>query len=550
MRKALSAAAAALLLAFAACGTEPATDVDYDSAALHAKVGCTDTVGAPTGYDAQWRFAYRKVGAGTWSTAPWHSYSCPDETAAHYLTGSPFAETVSDLDHDSEYEYRVEFQHVSGAAFEWRDKDDVQNGTSYDTFETDTFPTVTAKTSQSLLDSIGINTRTAYSDAHGNLTEVHDALDYMGIRHIRDSLWPAAFTAQRDFLVELAEDGITATLSPHYFGTYTINPCAYPNIAEFVSRLENDADLRAVVERIDSTNEPSNDTAWQTCQRTYQEALWDAVKGSTELADREVLAPSAFANSTTLGDIDEWVDFGNFHPYPSAFPPESESGAAAVQWNIDNVCKTHTDDPCQATEWGYHTDLSQTGSCVSPTWQNCHKGVNESTRATYTLRGILDFYRRGIVRTDLYTIVSGTCNSRSSGTADSSDFGFYDCNWNPFQVADAVHNFTTVIDEGGTQGPLAYRLDSGPADLRAQYFRRADGKYIIALWRTASVWNRDTKAAITVSPASVSVTLPDAEAVAELKPVTGGLAGLTPTGDQFTTSVAGDPVLLLVTPES
>ena len=49
--------------------------------------------------------------------------------------------------------------------------------------------------------------------------------------------------------------------------------------------------------------------------------------------------------------------------------------------------------------------------------------------------------------------------------------------------------------------------------------RKADGTYLVALWRTASVWDIERKRALRVAPRRVTVTLPDAKRVAAGDPV-------------------------------
>jgi hypothetical protein len=103
---------------------------------------------------------------------------------------------------------------------------------------------------------------------------------------------------------------------------------------------------------------------------------------------------------------------------------------------------------------------------------------------------------------------------------------------------------------GGRAGLRPLRLDvSGPTDLHQLLLRRADGRYLVALWRTASVWDPARKRALRVAPLSVSVAVPAAKRIRRASPVRSAL--LRPQRvrrGQVRLRLGGDPVLLEVTP--
>jgi len=90
---------------------------------------------------------------------------------------------------------------------------------------------------------------------------------------------------------------------------------------------------------------------------------------------------------------------------------------------------------------------------------------------------------------------------------------------------------------------------SGPADLHHLVLRKADGTYLVALWRTASVWDIRRKRALRVAPRRVSVTLPNAKRVAAGDPVRSARLVRAPLRHgRVGLMVAGRPLLLEVTP--
>jgi hypothetical protein len=78
----------------------------------------------------------------------------------------------------------------------------------------------------------------------------------------------------------------------------------------------------------------------------------------------------------------------------------------------------------------------------------------------------------------------------------------------------------------GTQGPsklapLPYGITGDTSDLRHFAVEQRDGSYLLFLWRTASVWNRDTKQPIAVPSKRLSLYLPTANYAAVRHPLSG-----------------------------
>jgi hypothetical protein len=79
--------------------------------------------------------------------------------------------------------------------------------------------------------------------------------------------------------------------------------------------------------------------------------------------------------------------------------------------------------------------------------------------------------------------------------------------------------------------------------------QRADGTHLLFLWRTASVWNRDTKQPIKVAARRLSLWLPTASGVEVGNPLSS--TGMFPvrldaTSRRATVDVGGDPLVLRV----
>jgi hypothetical protein len=568
MRRVVASLVAVSLLCLAACETEPTppSEVEYFRAQLHGKGKC-DAAGT-----VRYRFAWHEQSQpSAWVPGPWHEVNCPGPTGEVSLPHDG-PEWATGLKDDTTYEIRIESD--TGGMHHY-DSVGTANGTNYDTFHTKTYPTVAADPASWIRASIGMNTRLAYGGTpHANCAKVRESLAYMGIKYVRDGLWPSD-DAQWTCFRALQGDGVKGTLfflhydhayeNPGWVGSRLDQVVADGTVTNFVDKFESINEPGAVKGCADSvdndqdgtwdTTAPSADAGcasatdesesltgvqttptWATRIRGFQQRLWDGVHARPSLASKKVLGPALIGGYSEVGDISQWLDNGAYHPYPAGEKP----GDNFAGYNQNTVCAIAAGSKkCQATEVGYHTDLG-VGAV--------HYPVSEAVRVTYTLRLVLEAYWRGIPRTDLYTIVSQWCNSRADGVPTTADFGFYDCDWTPFPVVHAMHNFTTVAGNGGAGNPLKMSVDSQPSDLRRLVWQRGDGAYVVALWRDVSVWNTVNKTPISVSPADVTLTFARAASVHSVRPDQGTTETAVPISGnrQVTVPVAGDTVLLVI----
>jgi hypothetical protein len=589
-----------VVLLLAACDTEPATDVTYSAATLNARVGCEDTTGG-AGYDAQWRFAYRRVGDSGWTARPWHSYNCPANQAPHYLPGSPFSERVESLESSRDYQYRLEIG--SGGTFvQHHDADGTKNGTNYTGFTTLAHPTVNVTVASTIRDMFGINTRTGFDhtnfdcwqNADNDCDVVTFTTVFLGARRLRDGIHPPWHTWQHQFLDDLSVN----TDVKLRMGISSL-PDGYPFINEELALIDgadqHETRLRNLVDSFESVNEPDefgasplcsdgvdndswdqetyaardglidgadpqcasptdeneavagqqNTPKWPERVRLYQQRLFERVNANPQLASKPVLGPN-FAHGTEaqVGDLGQWADFGTFHPYPG----DSMPGDTQINQNLSSlrdICMQYVGDkPCYATETGYHTQINGGGGG--------NKGVNAHVQAIYTPRLLMESWIRGIKGIDFFVLVeqspdSGTCTGDSDGILNEKDWGWYDCNWNANPVADTMHNFTSAVGDGGCYCPSTYKaaVEQQPNDLHVVYARRDDGDLSIVLWRRASNWTNGQEA--TVSPQDVKISLPDATTVTKYVPSSGSSGTSVPIqSGRVTVSLTGELAVLRV----
>jgi hypothetical protein len=237
---------------------------------------------------------------------------------------------------------------------------------------------------------------------------------------------------------------------------------------------------------------------------------------------------------STLGNQSAYLDAGNLHPYTGGLSP-TPAHMASERTRMSTVSASK---PLVATEAGFHTVLSATGAFA---------GTDEVTGANYTVRTFLEHFLSGVQRTYMFQML----DPRLDPTNPELNFGLLRNDLTPRKSFTAMKNLMTMV---GTQGPsnlaaLQYSIQGDTTDLRHFAVEQADGTYLLFLWRTASVWNRDTKTPIVVAPKRLSVWLPTASGFEGGDPLlsSGMLPGkLDATSKRVNVDLAGDPIVLRV----
>lgn len=525
MRKALSAAAAALLLVFAACDTDPATDVTYDSATLHGQFQCSDGV-----YDASAQFELRKAG-GTFAPAgPSYPFHCENQPGAELNIPDT---VVGDLDHDSHYEYRLAAN--DGHTY---DSNGTQDGTVYDSFDTATFPTVGVRTVHSFRDSLGVNVKTAYIDTapYSDPADLKAALLDIGIYHVRDGLWfpqpgilNGGWDRQKTQWPDLAAAGIHALVG---YGCAT-DDAVRANIPAALDAVQQYG-FGSYIDGWENPNEVNyahsgacDQTNWQTETRAYAQAWHDAI-AAHGLDDRPIVGPSCggWDCEDQLGDLSAWVDGGNVHPYRGTGIPET-----AAPDKCDEGTRYVPGGSCWITEEGWSVfDWS---------------GGDERVQAAYTLRAYIANLQYGVPRTYMHQIVDLWLGQENT---HEGSFGFYKADWSPRLVATAIKRMNAVLGDGSPAlKPLAYRVDSGPSDLARSVMQKANGDYAVMLWRPVAAIPGTPRA----GNALTTLTLPDAASVGLLRPLDSATVTNVPLDEHgsFSLGVSSEPEFLIVHPE-
>jgi hypothetical protein len=516
-----------VLASLAGCSaeTDPASDVTYHSATLHAKVHCDP------GEFGEFRYAYRVVSSTSWHGTAWTPFSCTERRPASGTVD--IAQTVDDLADSAFYEFRGEYRTAPGEAVAWVDGEGKINGTAYDVFATGAHPTVPAGDAGDLYDTTGVNTRTAYTDTPwGDYANLKEALRYTGIKRIRDGIWPPEYTGQYQLFRELARMGIRATLG---LGDAQRFRDERSQLDAKVAAIRADPELTKFIDAFDSPNEPDHYTpfpGWPLVLLDYQEWLASTVT-TGGLAEKKIVGPTFVARAAAelVGDIGRWIDFGGVHPYPGGERP------GPALFNGLDFCRINRPaGGCQFTEVGYHNEVNATP----------HDGVPESIRKSYELRHVLEARRNGVREVDINTLVAQSCATGEAAVDDGSAWGLYDCHWNPRPIAHALHNFLATVGSGRVADPAPVKLSGADedADVRRMVLRQPDGDALVILWRDVSMWDRHAKRIIDI--ALKTVTFRTSLDVRIVRPTEDAVERDLPTPGRV--ELGGEPVILVLRP--
>jgi hypothetical protein len=372
--------------------------------------------------------------------------------------------------------------------------------------------TVKPKSATAFRDSVGVVTHIGYYDtAYGNWPRVVDRLEELGVRHLRDGLFGNPAPQWRDWneryfqAVELAaEHGMR-------FDFIVGKP---GNRAGTLDELLDVAGgrLRSATEALEEPNEFDHfngGPGWAARLTKYSRELYRKVKSNRSLRELPVIGP-AFGTTTgaaRVGNQRFYLDVGNIHPYTYGESPDSRH----VRAELARGSAVSGRKPVWATEAGFHNAMR------GPADQQ--PGVSERAAAVYLTRTFLQHFESGIRRTYAYELLDEKPDRR--GRDPEQHFGLLRHDFSPKPAYTALRNLLTLVGSAAGRARLRpLRLDvSGPSDLHRLVLRKANGNYLVALWRTASVWDARRERGLRVAPRLVSLAIPGAKRIAAADPV-------------------------------
>ncbi len=353
-----------------------------------------------------------------------------------------------------------------------------------------TYSTLPAVPADSVVDSYGVGIHLPFLDTpYADATKVADALEDLGVRHVRDDLFldnPRQYAG----IETVAERGIGFDLimgRPDRPGT----PADY---VDTVAALPSGA-----VESLEGVNEwdlfGATRPGWATEVSTWQQQLYAEAKAEPATAHLPVLSPSmAFKwNYAALPDLSAWSDKANAHMYPGGWKPTNEVS------QISSALRTVVPSkPLVVTEAGYHNAVNTT---------NGHLPVDEATAGDYLPRLLLEHVNRGHERVYSYELIDEFADAGK--TNPEANFGLLRRDWSPKPAYTSMKRLLALLADPGpafTPEPLQVATTGWPSDGRYLVTQKRDGSHVLLVWRDASVWNPLTRTAVDVSPAQVGLS--------------------------------------------
>jgi hypothetical protein len=335
-------------------------------------------------------------------------------------------------------------------------------------------------------DSFGVNTHLNWWDSvqgstasvYENIEQVAGALADLGCRHVRDA-----------FPLDLVRGAVfpkVHELSGARFSFVTFWSCGPEELVEAARA------LGPSLEAIEGCNEPDN--APEVCPpakvRDWQRVLAEEVQ--PQLPGVELLGtPMCFTrNAPEYGDMSMWMDVGNMHVYAIRQPYTAES--LLHHWDEYRVSCGGL--PVRVTETGYTT-------------RGIHLKVNDRAAAGYLPVALLTNVANGIPRTYLYELVD-----EGSFVADEeygqNTFGILTEQFEPKPSYLAIRDLMRLTaDPGPSFDPEPLDVTVAGEGISTVLFQRRDGAYLLALWRTDSLYDPMTEQDLHPAPVVANVEL-------------------------------------------
>ncbi len=350
----------------------------------------------------------------------------------------------------------------------------------------------------SLVDAYGLGIHTPFLDTpYADAERVADALEDLGVRHVRDDLFLDADlrinARQAQAIRTIADRGVTFNL--------IMGRPDRPGSPEDYVRAVTQLPAGAVtsVEGINEWDHFGPDGAWVLQLADWQARLYASIKTTPETRGLPVLSPAlAFRNNYgLLPDLSPFSDVANVHIYPGGKRPGTE------ERNVVRALLAVLDrKPLVTTETGYHNALNAL--------PNVHRPVSERAAALYHPRLLLEHVQRGHLRTYAYELIDSVPEPFNARVNPESHFGLLRRDWSPKPAYTAMKTLLGLLDDPGpafTPKPLELaRVAKGwPGDGRWMVTQKRDGTYVLLGYRDVDVWDTTANRDLPLEPSRVTL---------------------------------------------
>jgi serralysin len=370
---------------------------------------------------------------------------------------------------------------------------------------------LTAISASSFLNTLGINTHIDFdADGYQNLATVEAAINYLGVKNIRDS-----GQAESDISAWLQVAQATGAKFDDYIGQ--TSPAGMLADLVLAQQLAQEGVLNYIEggnEEDDSYPESLGNNQWIAAQ--FQQQVYAlAQQYGLPTINISFGAGWTAANNwegdyATVGSLSAFANYANAHTYPV---PGQTPDSVIQQLNADALLAA-PGDPVMTTEIGWDSST-----------------FSETAIAQYVVDAAFDGIKDGDTAMYYYALFNDV----------SGNYGLMNADGSPTPAGTALHDLTTLLsDTGGsfTPGSLDVTLGGALSTDNTVLIQKSDGSDWLALWDE------------TAGTHAVTVTLPTtASQIQVFDPVTGtGAIGSASNADSITVSLGSDPLLIEIIP--
>ncbi len=376
-------------------------------------------------------------------------------------------------------------------------------------------PFVAARPSEALASSVGVVNHFHFGPTvYGQTDRVVEAIGDLGVRHVRNRIASTAGT--RAGFKALTDIGVKVHGVCGAFGDR--QPMS--EVLNEVVRTYDDP--YATFSAFEGINEPNNNgRPWVTETRTKTRDLF-LERNRHGLTGIPIVGPSlarvpaggveggsTAGQSKVLGDLSQFMDYGNIHVYPRALPPSAD---------IDEFMRYQRavcgDLPMMCTEGGYFNAMKYNGGAF-PT--------PEDVAATYLPQQIMEHWVRGNRRFFVYELLD---DPDPLGKDREAHFGLLGVQgtrggeWRPKPQYNALKNFLSILGDPGEAhdvGGMPLGI-SGPSDVKSVVVAKRSGARYVVLWRGVKVYEPASRRLLPARSESVTLTFEDAKRVKVFHP--------------------------------
>jgi hypothetical protein len=444
--------------------------------------------------------------------------------------------------------------------------------------------TVTAKTSDSFVDSIGVNTHWAQAYSWKAFAgEWTAGLAELGIRHMREGVIaggqvpggesqrisdPNARTRIRNACAAVAGGAKMNIIVGQFWGNgpapgHDLNNFPISEELDAISTLGLD-----VVESISGPNEWDNnhegispnsahvtDLRWADHLANYTQNLRSAILGRSwtqEIYSADVLRDDSHVPLAARG-IAAHYDTLNIHIYPVGLNRYPEDPATALgSWTL----ASHLNRINAQTNSGYNTKprvITEHGWIAQQSW-NGDVQSNENSKAKYLIRGSLHYFAQGFKKSYIYSLGEEGATERNIALMSTVWSG----NTPVTTKTKAFHTVRDTLallrDQGNTAnftpGNLTYTLGSS-SNVKSLVLQKRDGRFYLVLWRGMNSYDYNSNTEVAVAPVNTTLTFPSSmPLVRQFRPYSNGQTVVTQASNVSSVSVSipDHPLIIEITP--